>query len=91
MLYLILAGIVLLCNIVAFSLYALDKKRAKNNEWRIKEATLIASAFLMGGLGAMVGMSVLRHKTQHIQFKILVPVALVLNIAIVVAIVLFIL
>jgi len=83
------AAAIVIWNVITFALYAIDKKRAKNNEWRIKEATLIACAFLMGGIGAMVGMSVLRHKTQHIKFKLLVPIATVLNIAIVVAVLIF--
>ena len=76
-------------NIVTFSMYAIDKKRASSGAWRIKESTLLGSAFLMGGLGALLGMNILRHKTQHIQFKILIPLALVLNIAIIAAIVFF--
>jgi len=87
MIYVVIAVAVaiVLWNIATFSLYAIDKKRAKNNEWRIKERTLIAVAFLMGGFGAMIGMSVLRHKTQHIQFKVLVPLGVVLNIAVIAA------
>ena len=91
MIYVIVAvaAAIVLWNIVTFSLYAIDKKRAKNNQWRIKESTLIAVAFFMGGLGAMIGMNILRHKTQHTQFKILVPLATVLNIAIIVVAALF--
>ncbi|MCL2405782.1 MAG: DUF1294 domain-containing protein [Defluviitaleaceae bacterium] len=91
MLYVIVTAAIaaVLWNIITFWLYALDKKRAKNNQWRIKESTLILVAFLMGGLGAMVGMKVLRHKTQHMQFKVLVPIAVVLNIAVIVAVLFF--
>ena len=89
MIYLIAAMAIVLWNIVTFALYALDKSRAKNNKWRISEATLIACAFLLGGLGAMVGMRVLRHKTQHTKFKLLVPIAVILNIAVVVAVLYF--
>ena len=85
-----IAAVVVLCNIISFSLYVVDKSRAKNNKWRISEATLITSAFIMGGIGAMVGMSALRHKTQHIKFKLLVPIATVFNIAVVVAVLFFI-
>jgi len=70
-------------NIIAFALYAIDKRRAEKKQWRISEATLLISAFLMGGLGALLGMRLLRHKTQHIQFKILVPLALVLNLVVI--------
>ena len=76
-------------NIVTFSMYAIDKKRAASGAWRIKESTLIGSAFLMGALGALLGMNILRHKTQHMQFKILIPLALIINIAVIVAVVYF--
>jgi len=81
----ILAAAIALWNIITFALYAADKRRAAKKQWRISEATLIACAFLMGGIGAMLGMNLLRHKTHHVKFKLLVPIAVVLNIAIVVA------
>ena len=84
--YLIIAGVLVVWNVCTFIMYAVDKSRAKNNKWRISEATLIAIAFLMGGIGAFLGMRVLRHKTQHIKFKLLVPIAVVVNIAVVIAI-----
>ena len=77
-------AVVVVWNVVTFSLYAADKRKAKNNEWRISEATLITCAFLMGGIGALLGMRILRHKTQHIKFKLLVPIAVILNIGIIV-------
>jgi len=86
MIYAIVAATVFLWNIITFALYALDKSRAKRKKWRISEASLITCAFLMGSLGAVIGMSILRHKTQHIKFKLLVPIAVVLNIAMVVAV-----
>lgn len=83
--YLVPAALILIWNIVTFALYAIDKSRAKKGEWRIRESTLLLSAFCMGGVGALLGMQILRHKTQHIQFKILVPLAVVVNVVIVVA------
>ena len=67
-------------NVITFALYGIDKWRAKHRRWRIKESTLLLFAFLMGGVGAAAGMSIFRHKTKHIKFKILVPLALILNI-----------
>ena len=89
MIYVIAAAVIVLWNIITFSLYAIDKRKAAKNKWRISEATLIACAFIMGGIGAMLGMSILRHKTQHLKFKLLVPIAVILNIAIVVAVLYF--
>jgi uncharacterized membrane protein YsdA (DUF1294 family) len=78
--YIVLAAVIV-WNIITFSLYAIDKAKARKNQWRISEATLIICAFLMGGIGALLGMQILRHKTQHIKFKVLVPIAVVVNIA----------
>ena len=83
------AAAIALWNIITFALYAIDKRKAAKNKWRISEATLILCAFLMGGIGAMLGMSILRHKTQHLKFKLLIPISVVLNIAIVVALLYF--
>ena len=68
-------------NLVSFSLYGLDKLKAKKGLWRVKESTLLLVALLGGSLGALLGMEVFHHKTKHWQFKILVPVFLVLHIA----------
>ena len=75
--------VIALWNIITFALYGIDKKKARENEWRISEGTLILCTFLMGGAGALIGMSVFRHKTKHLKFKLLVPLALVLNLLII--------
>ena len=89
MIYVAAAAAIALWNIVTFALYAIDKRKAAKNKWRISEAALILCAFLMGGIGAMLGISILRHKTRHLKFKLLVPMAVVLNIAVVVAVLFF--
>jgi len=76
-------------NFITFMLYASDKRRAVKKAWRIKERTLILCGFLMGGIGALMGMYMLRHKTQHLMFKILVPLSVLLNIAAIVMLVCF--
>jgi len=68
-------------NAIAFAAYGIDKWKARHGKWRISEATLILLAFIGGALGALLGMKVFRHKTQHWKFKILVPLALLLWIA----------
>lgn len=80
---LLIATAVVIWNVITFALYGIDKAKAKKGKWRISEATLIICAFMMGGLGSFVGMRVFRHKTQHIKFVILVPLAMVVNIVIV--------
>ncbi len=68
-------------NILAFICYGLDKKRAKNGQWRISEAHLLALAALGGALGALLGMLVFHHKTRKRKFTVTVPLFLVLWIA----------
>ena len=71
-----------LWNVLTFALYGIDKSKAKRNRRRISEASLLACAFLMGGIGSLLGMHVFRHKTKHVKFAVLVPLALVVNIAV---------
>ena len=68
-------------NLLSFLLYGLDKWKAKQNAWRIRESTLLLAAAMGGSLGALLGMELFRHKTKHWKFKILVPLFLVLHIA----------
>lgn len=63
-------------NVVAFAMYAIDKYRAKNGKWRISEFSLLAIAFSGGFVGALFGMYILRHKTLHKKFVILVPLSM---------------
>ena len=77
-------AIVVLWNVITFSLYWIDKVKARKNKWRISESTLIVCAFLMGGVGALLGMSLLRHKTKHLKFRLMIPLSVVINICIVI-------
>ena len=75
-------------NALSFALYGIDKRRARRGAWRISERTLIVAA-LFGTVGALMGMSVFRHKTIKPKFSIGVP--LILTVKIIVAIVLLVL
>ena len=72
----------LVINALALMLYGIDKRRAKKNRWRISEAVLLSAAFFGGSFGALLGMHLFRHKTNHRKFKILVPLFLFLNAAV---------
>ncbi len=71
-------------NVVTFLVYGVDKLKAKRSWWRISENALIALALIGGSIGALLGMYLWRHKTQHKKFKYGVPVILVLQIVLVV-------
>ena len=80
---LLAALIVMSC--VSFGMYGVDKWKAKKGKWRISEKALLLSALYMGGVGAMLGMHIFRHKTKHWYFRVLVPVFTIINIALVCA------
>ena len=78
----IIASYLLLINIIALALMYIDKQKAKKNKWRIKESTLMLSAILGGSIGALIGMNTFRHKTKHPKFKYGIPIILILQIII---------
>jgi uncharacterized membrane protein YsdA (DUF1294 family) len=51
-------------SVVALTLYAIDKRRARRNAWRISEATLHAVELFGGWPGAWIGQRLFRHKLQ---------------------------
>ena len=55
----VVAIVLLVMNIVAFALMAIDKQRARKGAWRIKEKTLFLATGLFGGLGGTLGMFLL--------------------------------
>ncbi len=67
-------------NIVTLLVYGIDKWKAKRKRWRIPESVLILLAVIGGGIGALLGMFVWHHKTQHAKFKIGVPIILLMQI-----------
>ena len=67
-------------NVVTFLVYGLDKWKAKQGAWRIKESTLLLLAAVGGSVGALLGMQVFRHKTKHLQFTVGVPLILLVQI-----------
>ncbi len=60
--------IVCIMSLTAFILYGMDKKKAKNKKWRIRESVLLWVGFLGGAIGALSGMHAFRHKTKHWYF-----------------------
>ena len=74
---------VIIINIVSFHLYRIDKRKAERGEYRIPEAVLLGVAFLGGALGAFCAMREYRHKTLHPTFVVGVPIALIIQIGLV--------
>ena len=68
-------------NIATFFLYGIDKYKAKKNQWRISEATLLTMAAIGGSIGAWAGMRIWHHKTMHKKFKYGIPLIIIMQIA----------
>lgn len=68
----------LVANILTFVLYGADKLRSIKGQWRIPERTLMFFT-VFGPFGAFLGMNILRHKTKHSSFVLLVTVMMALH------------
>ena len=73
-------------NVITFLLMGVDKLIAKMDGWRVSEATLLGTAFCMGAVGSFLGSRVFHHKTLKKKFRIGLPLALLVNAAVVVVI-----
>lgn len=69
----------ILFNLVTFVLFALDKRKAVRGNWRIPEALLLILSVLGGSMGALMAMSLFRHKTQKKLFLIGIPLVFILQ------------
>ena len=85
-LFIFVTAYMLIMSIIGFISMGMDKRRSMDKRkaikrgWRIPERTLILIAFFGGALGSFLGMNLFRHKTKHMKFKILIPLALLVNI-----------
>ncbi|MEG1535836.1 MAG: DUF1294 domain-containing protein [Clostridia bacterium] len=70
--------------VVGFAIMLIDKRRAINGKWRVRESVLFLVALAFGGVGATIGMFACRHKTRHLSFRIGLPLLAIVNIALVV-------
>lgn len=76
----IVAVVLLVLNLISFSLMAYDKRCAKAGKRRVPEKTLFLSTACFGGLGGVLGMTLCRHKTKHWYFRLFFPLLLALQI-----------
>ena len=75
----LVAVLYLIASLIAYYLYAKDKKAAQNGTWRVPEKTLQFSALLGGWPGAIIAQQKLRHKTQKTSFRLVFFLMLGLN------------
>lgn len=91
MLYTIVTCYLLFINLLGLFVMWSDKRKAKKGAWRIKESTLFLVALLGGSLGTTLGMYWFRHKTKHWYFKYGFPAILIVESALVVWVLFFLL
>ncbi len=80
MIYLI--SYLVLINFIAYRSMRRDKRKAITHSQRTPEKRLFLYAALGGSVGSMLGMSVFRHKTRHLSFRLGMPAILVGQLAI---------
>ena len=67
-----------LVNVLTFTLYARDKRNAIKSKGRISERTLLFFTLFCGGIGALLGIYVLRHKTKKRKFKLTLAIGMLI-------------
>lgn len=68
-------------NVITFTVFGLDKWKARRGRWRIPENTLLTFTLVGGSAGAWLGMKVWHHKTLHGKFRYGVPALLLIHMA----------
>ena len=81
----------LIISVVAFAVTLYDKWAAvKRPQERTRESTLLLLSTLGGSMAMLLTMLGIRHKTKHLKFMIGIPIIIVLQIAAVIALLIFI-
>lgn len=83
----IIAGYLIMMNLIGFAVMGLDKRRAVKRLWRIPESTLFIIALIGGSIGSIIGMYFFHHKTRHWYFVYGMPVILLVQIAAVIVLI----
>lgn len=65
-------------SILAFAMYGIDKRQARNDGWRVPEVVLHGLALCGGVVGAWAGRYAFHHKTQKPLFTIVLLIASVI-------------
>ncbi|WP_323670681.1 DUF1294 domain-containing protein [Chryseobacterium fluminis] len=66
--FVLMLYVLLIINLLAFSVFAIDKRKAVKHTRRISELALLTLVFLGGTLGAILSMIIFRHKISKKSF-----------------------
>ncbi len=67
-------------NSAAFIAFFADKKFAAEKRKRIPEDMLLGLSFIGGAVGGLLAMTIFRHKTRKLKFRLLLPLFIFLHI-----------
>lgn len=70
----LIIGYIVFINLISFFMMLIDKFRARHHAWRIPEAALMLLDILGGGIGGIIAMDFLPHKTNHLLFSVGIPI-----------------
>ncbi|HKK95054.1 MAG TPA: DUF1294 domain-containing protein [Anaerovoracaceae bacterium] len=73
-----------LINLFTFLLMFMDKRRAKNDKWRIPEKNLFTFILLGGSIGGFLGMKMFRHKIKRWYFNWGIPAIILIQFSLVI-------
>ncbi|MBO4433351.1 MAG: DUF1294 domain-containing protein [Clostridia bacterium] len=76
--YLIIIYLIFI-NVLASFICVWDKLKAIKNQYRISEGTLWLLSFLGGSVGMYLTMCIIRHKTLHKSFMVILPALMILQ------------
>lgn len=88
MLLKILIGYLIVISVVSVIVCIYDKFAAKHaTKHRTREATLLVLSALGGSVAMFATMQIIRHKTKHVKFMVGIPLIIIAQVAIALAII----
>ena len=83
----IFLGYIVLISIISIIVCIYDKIAAKHNpKHRTREATLLLLSAIGGSVAMLITMLLIRHKTKHMKFMIGIPLIILLQAAVAIAV-----
>ena len=73
-------------NLATLLIFGIDKLKSVRGKYRISEKTLLILCLLGGALGGLIAMILFNHKTRKAKFMIGIPVIIILQIIIFIAV-----
>lgn len=75
----VILAYLIIINIIAFAVFAIDKAAAIDKRSRVRIVTLLSLAFLGGSIGSLFAMHLLHHKTKKDYFSVGIPLIIVMQ------------